>query len=83
MFTHMEMMMPDVTVRSEKETGGVRKRFIYVDHSESREGTLVFQCDADSIIAADEMYRKEIGKDPAKRPHVGCSMERLEHDDDI
>lgn len=33
---------------------------------------VVFECEANGILEADELYKVATGKDPAKQPYVGC-----------
>jgi len=35
--------------------------------------TLVLEC-TDGILEADEIYKKAVGKDPAKQPYIGCEI---------
>lgn len=38
-------------------------------------GEVIFECDADDILAADEAFTKATGRIPAKEFLVGCSVE--------
>ncbi len=51
-------------------------RFIYRDNS-TNEHRIIFECETESILDADELYKKATGKDPAKQAYVGCSIERV------
>jgi hypothetical protein len=51
-------------------------KFTYRDNS-TDEHRIIFECMTDSIVDADELYKKATGNDPIKQPHVGCSIERV------
>ena len=64
-----------------KEIGAVENlekpifHFVYVDNSKL-ERPVVFECDADNITVADELYEEKIGEKPERQNHIGCSLVR-------
>jgi hypothetical protein len=38
------------------------------------EHPVVFECDADDILKADDMFELELGIKPEKTNHIGCSV---------
>lgn len=51
------------------------RHFTYVNYLKNRE--VIFECEAKNILEADELYKKAIGKDPAKQSDVGCTVEKI------
>jgi hypothetical protein len=52
--------------------------FTYKDNSKGKwvknkwVAPIVFECDADGLLEADEAYKKAIGQSPAKNPSIAC-----------
>ncbi len=63
-------------IKFEPEKEDKLRRFIYRDNS--ADGKIIFQCVAKNILEADAMYKEEIGQEPAKQNHIGCSIEKVE-----
>lgn len=41
---------------------------------------VVFSCLAESVLAADELFKSQIGQDARKMPNIGCSISNGEKD---
>jgi hypothetical protein len=50
-------------------------RFFYWSHRNKNDvdGTLVFECDTESVTKADAEYHKVIGQDVTRQPHIGVT----------
>jgi len=46
----------------------------YIYHDNSNGGTVVFTCQAASILEADAQYNAETGANCVKQPHIGCQI---------
>ena len=51
------------------------KKFIY--HDNTKNGEIVFECEADDILIADKMYEKARNEKPVKQPFIGCEIINL------
>ena len=71
LFMSMETGPEDINSK-EKEVS----KFVYRDNFS--DGKIIFECESDGIINADELYKKATGNDPKKQSHVGCSIEKIE-----
>ncbi len=49
------------------------KRYIYRDHSKGGD-EIIFECEAQNITEADQLYEAKIGKNPEKQKEVGCEV---------
>lgn len=67
MTEHFDKQFPDSAPASEE-----LRHFTYFNYLKNRE--VIFECDAKGILEADELYKKETGKDPAKQSDVGCTV---------
>ena len=47
--------------------------FTYVNNELSGH-PVIFECDAETISEADEMYEQILGLKPEKQNHIGCSI---------
>jgi hypothetical protein len=67
------MENPELQGLAEKEK---LRKFVYRDNSADRK--VIFECVASGILEADKMYEAATGKNPEKQNHVGCSVEKIE-----
>jgi len=45
--------------------------YVYIDNLKQE---VIYECERESIVQADEDYKAFVGKDPSKQSHVGCRI---------
>lgn len=60
------------------------KHYVYKDNAKGKYepgyswvAPIVFEVDAENILEADKAFEEHTGKDPAKLPHIGCSIKDI------
>jgi len=46
-------------------------KYIYTDNLKKE---VVFECEAENILAADKKYEEKTGKNPVKQSFIGCQI---------
>ena len=50
------------------------KKFIYTDHKVEK---IIFECEAEDILSADQMIKQSLSIDVVKSPWIGCQVVKL------